>query len=255
MKEPTLSSLIIGPSGHGKSWLASTAPAPRLILDLEGRARYTPNGKGAAWWDGRTDPNDGASYSRKSTTGTVIVDLTESTAAVDTILQWVRSGRHPFRSVVVDSLMEAQYQAGVGKSRKGYDYWDDLLLKMESLVRGLTDMLKTAGPRQPLRVVTFIAGVIEKNGYQKPLMQGQITTKVPYWMDLVGFLEKVRLENGKTQRRLWLDQRPENDLEVKDGTNDIISALGPCILLGEQGGEPNLATLYDALVTAQKEEA
>jgi hypothetical protein len=253
MKEPTLSALILGPSGHGKSWFASTAPAPRLILDLEGRGRYTPNGKGAALWDGRTDPEG---LRGKSTTSTALVDLTEDVAALEQVMQWIRTGRHPFKSVVVDSLMEAQYQAGKGSAKKrGFDYWDALLVAMNDLVRGLGDVLRHPGPEQSLRVVTFIAGVIEKNGYQKPLMKGQITTQLPYWMDLVGYLEKVRLENGMTQRRLWLDQRPENDLEVKDGTDAIISALGPCIVLGGRGEAPNLATLYDALVAAQKEEA
>ena len=252
MKEPTMSALILGPSGHGKSWFASTAPAPRLILDIEGRGRYTPNGRGAVEWDGRADPE---TLRGKSTTGTALVDLSEDTAPMEVVMQWLRTGKHPFRSVVVDSLMEAQYQAGQGTSKRGFDYWDLLLVAMNDLVRGLTDILKHPGPNQSLRVAAFIAGVIEKNGYQKPLMQGQITTRVPYLMGLVGFLEKVWLENGKTQRRLWLDQRPQNDLEVKDGYDHIIEAMGPCIVLGDRGGEPNLATMYDALVAAQKEEA
>lgn len=253
MKEPTLSSLIIGPSGHGKSWFGSTTPPPRLILDLEGRAKYTPNGKDATLWDGRTPPMS----LPRSPSRTYIVDLTEDIGALDLIHQWLRSGEHPFKSVTVDSLMEVQYQAAQSvvpgtKAFRTQD-WGTLLREMEAFVRKMTDLLKY--PSTKVRCMVFIAGCITRDGYQKPLMQGQITTKVPYWMDLVGYMEKVRMEgSGKTQRRLWIDQRPENDLEVKDGTDAIISAHGACIVLGERGEEPTFETLYDALVAAQKKE-
>ena len=45
----TLSILIHGESGVGKSWLADSVPGPRLVLDAEGRARYTPSGPKVAW--------------------------------------------------------------------------------------------------------------------------------------------------------------------------------------------------------------
>lgn len=249
---PSLSAMVEGPSGGGKSWLGSTTPPPRLIFDLEGRARYTPNGKGATLWDGQTDPMK----LDKSKTRTYIVDCTRSLDPMAFAMQWIRADKHPFFSVTLDSLMEQQYQEREaltgGRSMKGWDDWGTLLRIMQAAVRDLTDLVKEDNR---LTVALFIAGVIEKNGYQKPLMTGQITSQVPYWMDLVAYLEKILVEStNKTARRLWLDQRPENDLEVKDGTDAIISEFGPTIILGDRGQAPNFETMYDALVTAQKEE-
>ena len=38
----TLTSVIHGYSGVGKSWLLDTMPPPRLIMDAEGRASLRP---------------------------------------------------------------------------------------------------------------------------------------------------------------------------------------------------------------------
>ncbi len=242
---PTLSALILGPSGHGKSWLGSTTPSPRLIFDLEGRARFSPSGKKAVFWDGSSDPMKLG----KSATSTYVVDCTRSIDPMAEARQWLRSGKHPFVSVTVDSLMEAQYQEAQkivpGTKQFRTQDWGMLLRIMEQLVRDIVDL--TRNPRSKIRCVVLIAGVTTKDGYIKPLMQGQITTKVPYWVDMVGYLEKVRLETGKTERRLWLDQRKENDLEVKDGTDDIIGKFGGQIVIGERDASPNMTDFFLAV--------
>ena len=44
-----LTMLIHGDAGTGKSWLGNTVPAPRLILDAEGRSIYLPGGPKVTW--------------------------------------------------------------------------------------------------------------------------------------------------------------------------------------------------------------
>lgn len=241
MADRTLSALIIGPSGTGKSWLGSTTPPPRLIIDLEGRAKYTPAGRGATEWDGTSDPMK----LPKSKTRTYILRTTDL-ADVAMARQWLRSGKHPFVSVTLDSLMEAQMRAqsdirpGVQALRP--QDWGMLLRSMEDVVRDIRDL--TMDPNSGVKCVVAIAGATldQAAGFIRPLMSGQITKRVPYWMDLVGYYEKVRLEDGTVQRQLWIDQRPENDLEVKDGTHDIISAFGGCIVT------PTFEAMYNALL-------
>lgn len=234
----TLSALVIGPSGAGKSWLAATVPPPRLIIDLEGRGKYTPNGRNATPWNGVSDPMQ----LEKSASRTYITVVT-TIDQLDSIRQWLRSGRHPFHSVAVDSLMEAQMRVAdnvrPGTEALRTQDWGMLLRIMEQFVREVRDMVLQEG--NPLHVAVFIAGAKHDGEYVKPMMQGQIAAKTPYWMDLVGYLEKVYTQDGHEERRLWIGQRPQNDLETKDGTHLIQAKFGPCIV------EPDLEAIYEAL--------
>jgi hypothetical protein len=234
----TLTMLIIGPSGHGKSWVGATTPTPRLIIDLEGRAKYTPAGREATFWDGLSDPMQ----LQPSPTHTYIVTVT-SMQVLATVRQWLRSGKHPFVSVTMDSLMEAQMRTSddirPGAAALQTQDWGTLLRQMEAFVREVRDL--TLEPATGVKVAVFIAGVKNDNGFMRPLMQGQISSKLPYFMDVCGYLEKVRTEDGEIVRRLWIDQRPQNDLEVKDGTDALLQKYGPCIV------NPNLTEMYEAL--------
>lgn len=248
--ERTLTALIIGPSGHGKSWLASTTPPPRLIIDLEGRAKYTPVGREATVWDGVSDPMK----LPRSKSRTYIVPVTNM-SVLSSIRTWLRSGKHPFVSVTMDSLMEAQMRAiddlAPGAQALRMQDFGTLLRQMEALVREIRDL--TMEPATGIKVVVFVAGAKDDNGYKRPLMQGQVNTKIPYFMDLVGYLEKIRTEEGTIVRRLWIDQRPQNDLEVKDGTNDIITTFGPCVeMVQGDPTSPDMTRLYEALKTGEQ---
>lgn len=245
--EPTLTSLIIGPSGHGKSWLGSTTPEPRLIIDLEGRAKYTPNGRLATVWDGTSDPMK----LERSASRTAIVTVTDM-RTLETVRQWLRSGKHPFMSVTMDSLMEAQMRttstlAPGGVQMRQQD-WGQLLRDMQALTREVRDL--TLEPATGIKVVVLIAGAKDDFGFKRPLMQGQINQQLPYFMDVVGYLEKVSTDEGIV-RRLWIDQRPQNDLEVKDGTDIISRKFGPCIeMRSNDPNAPTIATLYETLKAA-----
>lgn len=244
-KVTTSKSLIIGPSGAGKSWLTSTLPGPRCIFDLEGRARRTPAGRKATIWDGEEDPM----ALEKSESRTYIVDCTNTIMPMTMATTWLETNKHPFVSLGVDSLMETQYREiremfPDGKVRR--DQWNDVLLAMENKIRPLLDLVKEK--ENPVRHVLLIAGAITKDEKWKSLMQGQITVRVPYWMDLCGYLDKEwDSKKNKEVRKLYFTQREQNDLEVKDGTDDVVSKLGSPIDLGDRGDEPNMETILNSI--------
>lgn len=247
MSEPHLSALVYGPSGYGKSWLGSTVPAPRLIIDLEGRAGYTENGRGATYWDGISDPM----LLEKSPTRTYIVTVTD-VALLDSINQWLWAGiapdgtrRHPFKSVDVDSLMFAQMRTaykirpGVNDFLREQD-WGVLLRRMERLVQDLHDM--TLVERSGINCVVFLAGSTTKNGFNEPMMQGQIGAKLPYLVDLAGYLDNSRDQAGNLVRSLVVEPFPEHGIRaVKDGTHLIRSTFGGVI------PSPDFTAMYEAL--------
>ena len=93
--------IVYGASKTGKSWLGDTTPAPRLVLDAEGGSRFTPSRK-TTWNPGKDEPpkHDG-------TWDTCLVPVT-TYQAVRQAYEWLYSGRHQFRSVVIDSISETQ---------------------------------------------------------------------------------------------------------------------------------------------------
>jgi hypothetical protein len=247
--EPRLSALVYGPSGYGKSWLGSTVPAPRLIVDLEGRARYTPNGRGATEWDGVTDPMK----LERSPTRTAIVTATD-VGVLDTVYKWLNSGQHPFASVDVDSLMFAQMRKkndirpGAGHLTEAN--WGELLRAMEGLVQGFHDL--TMKPHTKVRCVVFIAGSTLDGGFHVPMMQGQIASKIPFLVDLAGYLDNQRAESGELVRSLVVEPFPAQGIrDVKDGTHLIKARYGSAIRLRNENSEEgaDFQTMFDALRT------
>lgn len=242
----TLSALIHGESGIGKSWFGDTAPAPRLIIDLEGRAKYTPSGP-KVWWDPRQAPPvyDG-------TWNTCVVSCPDFDT-LQTVYTWLRSGKHPFISVVVDSLMEAQKRCidvVAGMNALDQQDWGTLLRKLEALVRSYRDLLLY--PENPVQCVVFIVGSRQndKTGKQEPLLQGQLRDTVPYYIDLVGYLHKQPVAEvpGTYQRSLLIDNLP--GFVAKDGTGRLVQAFGPIVPLRDN--EQHLTQLMQYLVPSDQ---
>ena len=105
----TLCMLVHGDPGTGKSWLGQSTPTPRLVLDAEGGSR-TPwravNGQGVrqkmvTWDPTKEDPPKAGDW---ETCHVAVRDFTDVQKAYD----WLLTGRHPFKSVVLDSLTEIQ---------------------------------------------------------------------------------------------------------------------------------------------------
>lgn len=221
----TLSAVVHGESGAGKSWLGTTTPSPRLILDVEGRMKFAPTVRGAAIWQ----PSVGA-IPEVPPEGTVLVKV-RAFDDIRIVHQWLASGQHPFRSLVIDSLTELQKRAMdsiVGEAAAQTQDWGTLLRKMESLVRSFRDL--TDHPTHPLDVVVLITGSMEKAGSMRPMLQGQMGLTVPYYVDLNGYLSVAADPQDPTKPVRALTIQPiRPGLVVKDGTDILTQHYGPVI--------------------------
>lgn len=198
-----LSVLVHGGPKAGKSWLGDTTPAPRLVLDAEGGSFFTRSRKRE--WDPLTETipvYDG-------TWDTVIVQVREYDV-MKRVYEWLNSGMHPFRSVVMDSISEIQQRcvdniSGV-EAMKTQD-WGTLLREMSKLVRGYRDLL--THPTRPLEAVIIIAMTrTVEGGRQVPYVQGQLATTLPYYIDVVGYVTTSLDEQARPHRYLMIQTDP-----------------------------------------------
>lgn len=187
--EQTLSILIHGESKTGKSTLGNTAPAPRIIMDAEGGSKFLPGKK--VMWDVRVDPPP----TPDGTWETCIVTIREF-ADVRRVYDWLNSGKHGFKSLVIDSISEVQKRCTdslAGTEQMSQQLWGALLRAMEATVRELRDL--TMHLTNPLSCVVLIAMTREINGKMRPYVQGALQTTMPYFLDIVGALIVVEVPN------------------------------------------------------------
>jgi hypothetical protein len=178
-----LSFLFHAPAKAGKSTLADSGPAPRLIMDIEGTSFWTPSRK--VYWNPMTEP-----VPRPDGTWDSCIALIRQAREIDAVYRVLDSGQHPFNSLSVDSVTEMQQRVidelspGVGKLER--DQWGVLLRKISSMVRAYRDLL--THPVRPLWSVAFVAGTTQLNGKWRPLVQGNVGNFLPYYVDVLGYL-------------------------------------------------------------------
>lgn len=185
------------------STLGDTTPAPRVVLDAEMGSRFTPSRK-IEW-----DPVRYAPPVPDGTWDTAIVTVRDY-ATVNKAYEWLNSGNHPFKSVILDSISEIQ-QRGVdaiaGSDIMKTQDWGTLLRQVSETVRKFRDL--TTHPVTPMDAVIFIAMAKKPdNESWRPYVQGQLATTLPYYVDLCAYLQQVTLEDGTSVRRLFIDNVP-----------------------------------------------
>lgn len=223
--------IVFGHSKHGKSWLGDTTPAPRLVLDAEAGSRFTPSRK--VVWDPIADPTP---PEHDGTWDTVIVYVRDY-KTVDRAFDWLNSGKHPFRSVVLDSISEIQQRAIddiAGRNPMAQQEWGTLLRTVSELVRKFRDL--TTHPTNPLDAVLFIAMAKEINNVWRPFMQGQIQTTLPYFVDVCAFIASLTADDGTRYRRLFVDATPGFETGERVG-----GCLGPFI------DNPNVTKMLEVI--------
>jgi len=233
-----LTALIHGDSGTGKSWLADTAPGPRLVLDAELRSAFTPSHK--ILWDPRTD------FPADLTEDDTVVVKVRSFQDLEVTYQRIQAG-HPFNSIIIDSLTEVQdrlVDAIAGTQQMQMQDWGKLLRDLASYVRRFRDLRDH--PTHPLLAFIAIAGTKTFDGKERPLLQGQIKDKIPYWFDLVGYVLPY-MDEGVVRRSLVVQPYVGN-YEAKDNTGLITAHYGPTV------PEPNITDIIRALNASGTEE-
>ena len=212
----SLSMLVHGGPKVGKTRLADTAPPPRLFLDAEGGVRFTPSRK-VEWDPERYAPPEPGDWE-------TCVVYVRSHESVQRVYQWLAAGKHPFRSVVMDSVSEVQQRcvdAIAGHESMQTQQWGELLRKMSSLVRSFRDL--TFHPTNPLEAVILVAMTREVNGRWKPYVQGQLGVTLPYYYDVVGYMF-TQLDETNTLRRRLLTQ-PVGMFEAGDRTGMLPTTI------------------------------
>lgn len=208
MSECGISFLLHGASKSGKTTLADSAPGPRLLLDSEGNSRFLKSKK-ISWNPIEPPPSYDGSW---ETCITYVRDF----GTLSQAYAWLASGNHPFRSVIIDSISEAQQRcvdAIAGTEQLKIQEWGELFRKVAQLVRSYRDLL--VHPTNPLDAVIFTAMTKQgQDGKFYPYVQGQLATALPYYIDTIGFLKAQIGEDGQFTN--FLLTRPHIQYEAGD---------------------------------------
>lgn len=231
----SLSVLIHGASKAGKSTLAVTGPTPRLLCDVEAASRFLPI-KAIKWDPAREEPPE-----PDGTWDTAVV-ATRDWATVEKVYQWLASGKHPFKSFIIDSISELQsryIESVAGRKQLTQAQWGDAYRAVGGLVRDIRDL--TMHPTKPLECVVMTAMTKQVDGKFRPWCQGQLQSVLPYLMDSVGYLyfeQEVDELSGKVTEVRRLLTRPTDQFEA----GERVGGAWPMVITN-----PNLTTMIDAI--------
>ena len=186
----SLTAMVYGESKVGKSTFAVTAPYPRLMLDVEGGHRFLPIV--VKYWDPMREEPPVAD----GTWDTCVV-LVQTYDVVLKVYQWLQSGKHQFKSLIIDSISELQVKCIdniAGNEQMKMQQWGELLRHMGGLLRDLRDL--TMHPTNPLEAVVLTAMArTDQTGRYKPYLQGQLAIQAPYFYDILGALTVEEVPN------------------------------------------------------------
>jgi AAA domain-containing protein len=234
--------IVYGPPKSGKSYLGDTTPAPRVVLDAEAGSRFTPSKK--KMWNPVTSPPPEPDGSWE----TAIVPV-RSFKDVTKAFEWLNSGKHPFRSVVIDSISEVQQRIIddiAGTKQLQMQQWGDVLRLGSDVIRKFRDLV--TNPVRAVDAVVFIAMAAQRpnGGSWYPFMQGRLSTTLPYYVDLVGYMTQVPQEDGTLPRRLFIGTVPGYEtgervggklgmyVDVPDDDMQVVSRMLEKIRSGER---------------------
>ena len=215
--------MIHGESGSGKSYFGGTTPSPRLILDAEGGSRFIRTNRRRKTWDPlhETVPEDDGTWD----------------ACFVSILEWqslyaayevLASGNHPFKSVVVDSLTEAQKRLVddvAGVDQPSLQEWGTIGRHLEDMVRRLRDL--TFHKTTPVSVVMLCLSHV-RDEQTRPFLKGAIELALPAFVDVVAYLYTATSEDpgksGGLEHYALLS--PHNNIIAKDRTAALTEKYG-----------------------------
>jgi hypothetical protein len=234
--------MVHGESKVGKSTFAVTAPYPRLMLDVEGGHRFLPIN--VRYWDPiREEPPvaDG-------TWDTVVVQVRDYDVVMKAF-QWLQSGKHQFKSLIIDSISELQVKCMdniAGTEQMKMQQWGELLRHMGALLRDLRDL--TMHPTQPLEAIVLTAMSRKgQDGVYRPYLQGQLAVQAPYFYDILGAITVESVPNPDPMqlpykvRRMYVERTPDYEAGER-----VQGRLGKIVEQGDLGIERMLDMVFGA---------
>lgn len=242
---------IHGGFGAGKSWLAHTAPGPRLAFDTEGGT-----------WDVEHDglerrlwvPGEEPFPTGLAPNTSVTVDITTASQLQEAIA-WIAQAPEAdeIETLIVDSFTEAQKQskrqvaakAGGKYSEEAYDpnatfeqqAWGRLLNNGELVMAKLRDLTRPSA-RRPRNVALVLPSDIEMTPV-RPLLQGALRKQFAGYVDLLGYLQAGTNEAGEDMWGLYITPTPTH--EAKCRTHRVKQHYGPFIV------NPNITEILSVI--------
>lgn len=198
--------LVYGPEKQGKTTFSASGPKPLLAIDVEGRFWITTPADRRRTWDPvkEAPPPDDGSWD-------VAIVNAKSFAVIERALQWLESGKHPFRSVVLDSVSEAQQLAIAqiaGVNAMQTQDWGTVLRLMLDVCRRMRGL--SSHPVHPMDAVVVVATMakVKQDGatpgqtvqIHTPDAQGQLRERLPFIFDLCGYYYCTDLRNDGPRR-------------------------------------------------------
>lgn len=223
--------LVHGDPGSGKSWLSNTAPGPRLMIDVEHRSQYLsdlrkdPSGsipQDIVLWD----PREAVPAESSDPSVLTVVDA-QHFGEVELAVRHLKAGGHPFRSVTLDSLQEAQYlllESISGVEQMRTQDWGEALRRLGALIRDLTNL--RVHRTNPVDAVVVVSGTQERDGKLRPALQGQISVKVAYLFDVVGFMQKGLNAEGEKVLYMTIDGFSSQEFVTKCNLHPLSQHYG-----------------------------
>jgi hypothetical protein len=210
------------------------------MLDVEGGHRFLPIN--VKYWDPvREEPPvaDG-------TWDTVVVQVRDYDVVMKAF-QWLQSGKHQFKSLIIDSISELQVKCMdniAGTEQMKMQQWGELLRHMGALLRDLRDL--TMHPTQPLEaiVLTAMSRKGQDNVY-RPYLQGQLAIQAPYFYDILGAITVEQVPNPDPMqppykvRRMYVERTPEYEAGER-----VQGRLGKVVEQGDLGIERMLDMVF-----------
>jgi len=247
----SLTIMVHGESKVGKSTFAVTAPYPRLMLDVEGGHRFLPIN--VKYWDPMREEPPMAD----GTWDTVVVQVRDYDVVMKAF-QWLQSGKHQFKSLIIDSISELQVKCMdniAGTEQMKMQQWGELLRHMGALLRDLRDL--TMHPTQPLEAVVLTA--MSRKGQDniyRPYLQGQLAVQAPYFYDVLGYLAIETVQNpDPTQlpykaRRMYVERT-----DTVEAGERVQGRLGSIVEQGNLGIERMLDMIFGEKTEPKKKSA
>ncbi len=213
--------LLYGSPKVGKTSLAETAPGPRLFLNAEGGTKWLATNT-IPW-----DPKDGKPPGKIGPEDTVVVHITDW-RMLERLNNWLQKGKHPFRSVILDSITELQKQAKQQVTETGMRLqdWGTLFDMMDPILREIRDL--TEVPNSPVECVVIVALANEREDKTFPDIQGSMSRSLAGQVDTIGHLQPAKMgADGVATRELIVDAR--KGVEAGDRTKVLRRTFGGAI--------------------------